>query len=82
MFFSVFKCLVNINKDRNFNELSEFLINFFKELKEYVFFEVFNVIKMNVFESLDSKIEVYFGLYVFLEEYFKSVLVMDKDIEI
>lgn len=37
---------------------------------------------MSVFESLDSKIEVYFGLYVFLEEYFKSVLVMDKDIEI
>ncbi len=82
LLFSTFKRLANINKDRNPNESSEFFISLFKELQEHALFEAFNAIKTSTFESLDSKIEAYFGLHVPLEEYFKSVLVMDKDIEI
>ncbi len=82
LLFSAFKRLANINKDRNPNESSEFSISLFKELQEHALFEAFNAIKTSTFESLDSKIEAYFGLHVPLEEYFKSVLVMDKDIEI
>ncbi|WP_441711982.1 glycine--tRNA ligase subunit beta [Helicobacter pylori] len=82
LLFSAFKRLANINKDRNPNESSEFSISLFKESQEHALFEAFNAIKTSVFESLDSKIEAYFGLHVPLEEYFKSVLVMDKDIEI
>ncbi|WQZ51100.1 glycine--tRNA ligase subunit beta [Helicobacter pylori] len=82
LLFSAFKRLANINKDRNPNESSEFFISLFKELQEHALFEAFNAIKTSVFESLDSKIEAYFGLHAPLEEYFKSVLVMDKDIEI
>ncbi|GHQ57825.1 glycine--tRNA ligase beta subunit [Helicobacter pylori] len=82
LLFSAFKRLANINKDRNPNESSEFSISLFKESQEHALFEAFNAIKTSAFESLDSKIEAYFGLHVPLEEYFKSVLVMDKDIEI
>ncbi|GAA6828677.1 glycine--tRNA ligase subunit beta [Helicobacter pylori] len=82
LLFSAFKRLANINKDRNPNESSEFSTRLFKELQEHALFEAFNAIKTSAFESLDSKIEAYFGLHVPLEEYFKSVLVMDKDIEI
>ncbi|WP_088298016.1 glycine--tRNA ligase subunit beta [Helicobacter pylori] len=82
LLFSAFKRLANINKDRNPNESSEFFISLFKELQEHALFEAFNTIKTSAFESLDSKIEAYFGLHAPLEEYFKSVLVMDKDIEI
>ncbi|MEJ8603112.1 glycine--tRNA ligase subunit beta [Helicobacter pylori] len=82
LLFSAFKRLANINKDRNPNESSEFSARLFKEPKEHALFEAFNTIKTSAFESLDSKIEAYFGLHVPLEEYFKSVLVMDKDIEI
>ncbi len=82
LLFSAFKRLANINKDRNPNESSEFSTHLFKEPKEHALFEAFNAIKMSAFESLDSKIEAYFGLHAPLEEYFKSVLVMDKDIEI
>ncbi len=82
LLFSTFKRLANINKDRNPNESSEFSISLFKELQEHALFEAFNAIKTSAFESLDSKIEAYFGLHTPLEEYFKSVLVMDKDIEI
>ncbi|GHR59448.1 glycine--tRNA ligase beta subunit [Helicobacter pylori] len=82
LLFSAFKRLANINKDRNPNESSEFSISLFKELQEHALFEAFNAIKTSAFESLDSKIEAYFGLHVPLEEYFKSVLVMDKDVEI
>ncbi|GAA9063085.1 glycine--tRNA ligase subunit beta [Helicobacter pylori] len=82
LLFSAFKRLANINKDRNPNESSEFFISLFKELQEHALFEAFNAIKTSAFESLDSKIEAYFGLHVPLEEYFKSVLVMDKDIKI
>ncbi|GAA9514441.1 glycine--tRNA ligase subunit beta [Helicobacter pylori] len=82
LLFSAFKRLANINKDRNPNESSEFSISLFKELQEHALFEAFNAIKTSAFESLDSKIEAYFGLHTPLEEYFKSVLVMDKDIEI
>ncbi|GAA7390003.1 glycine--tRNA ligase subunit beta [Helicobacter pylori] len=82
LLFSAFKRLANINKDRNPNESSEFFISLFKEPQEHALFEAFNAIKTSTFESLDSKIEAYFGLHVPLEEYFKSVLVMDKDIKI
>ncbi|AFX89955.1 glycine--tRNA ligase subunit beta [Helicobacter pylori] len=82
LLFSAFKRLANINKDRNPNESNEFSISLFKELQEHALFEAFNAIKTSAFESLDSKIEAYFGLHAPLEEYFKSVLVMDKDIEI
>ncbi|UOR97914.1 glycine--tRNA ligase subunit beta [Helicobacter pylori] len=82
LLFSTFKRLANINKDRNPNESSEFFISLFKESQEHALFEAFNAIKTSAFESLDSKIEAYFGLHAPLEEYFKSVLVMDKDIEI
>ncbi|WP_181230275.1 glycine--tRNA ligase subunit beta [Helicobacter pylori] len=82
LLFSAFKRLSNINKDRNPNESSEFSARLFKEPKEHALFEAFNAIKTSAFESLDSKIEAYFGLHAPLEEYFKSVLVMDKDIEI
>ncbi|GAA7536606.1 glycine--tRNA ligase subunit beta [Helicobacter pylori] len=82
LLFSTFKRLANINKDRNPNESSEFSARLFKEPKEHALFEAFNAIKTSAFESLDSKIEAYFGLHAPLEEYFKSVLVMDKDIEI
>ncbi|GAA8134401.1 glycine--tRNA ligase subunit beta [Helicobacter pylori] len=82
LLFSAFKRLSNINKDRNPNESSEFSTSLFKELQEHALFEAFNAIKTSAFESLDSKIEAYFGLHAPLEEYFKSVLVMDKDIEI
>ncbi|WP_181229271.1 glycine--tRNA ligase subunit beta [Helicobacter pylori] len=82
LLFSAFKRLANINKDRNPNESSEFSARLFKEPKEHALFEAFNAIKTSAFESLDSKIEAYFGLHAPLEEYFKSVLVMDKDIEI
>ncbi|WRD79288.1 glycine--tRNA ligase subunit beta [Helicobacter pylori] len=82
LLFSAFKRLANINKDRNPNESSEFFISLFKELQEHALFEAFNAIKTSAFESLDSKIEAYFGLHAPLEEYFKSVLVMDKDVEI
>ncbi len=82
LLFSAFKRLANINKDRNPNESSEFSISLFKELQEHALFEAFNAIKTSAFEGLDSKIEAYFGLHAPLEEYFKSVLVMDKDIEI
>ncbi len=82
LLFSAFKRLANINKDRNPNESSEFSISLFKESQEHALFEAFNAIKTSAFESLDSKIEAYFGLHVPLEEYFKSVLVMDKDVEI
>ncbi|BAW59715.1 glycine--tRNA ligase subunit beta [Helicobacter pylori] len=82
LLFNAFKRLANINKDRNPNESSEFSISLFKELQEHALFEAFNAIKTSAFESLDSKIEAYFGLHAPLEEYFKSVLVMDKDIEI
>ncbi|GAA9057150.1 glycine--tRNA ligase subunit beta [Helicobacter pylori] len=82
LLFSAFKRLANINKDRNPNESSGFSISLFKESQEHALFEAFNAIKTSVFESLDSKIEAYFGLHAPLEEYFKSVLVMDKDIEI
>ncbi|MFT2644703.1 glycine--tRNA ligase subunit beta [Helicobacter pylori] len=82
LLFSAFKRLANINKDRNPNESSEFSISLFKELQEHALFKAFNAIKTSAFESLDSKIEAYFGLHTPLEEYFKSVLVMDKDIEI
>ncbi|WP_441705620.1 glycine--tRNA ligase subunit beta [Helicobacter pylori] len=82
LLFSAFKRLANINKDRSPNESSEFFISLFKESQEYALFEAFNAIKTSAFESLDSKIEAYFGLHAPLEEYFKSVLVMDKDIEI
>lgn len=82
LLFSTFKRLANINKDRSPNESSEFFISLFKESQEHALFEAFNAIKTSAFESLDSKIEAYFGLHAPLEEYFKSVLVMDKDIEI
>lgn len=82
LLFSAFKRLANINKDRNPNESSEFSTCLFKEPKEHALFEAFNAIKTSTFESLDSKIEAYFGLHAPLEEYFKNVLVMDKDIEI
>ncbi|GAA7030369.1 glycine--tRNA ligase subunit beta [Helicobacter pylori] len=82
LLFSAFKRLANITKDRNPNESSEFFISLFKESQEHALFEAFNAIKTSAFESLDSKIEAYFGLHAPLEEYFKSVLVMDKDIEI
>ncbi|WP_120878448.1 glycine--tRNA ligase subunit beta [Helicobacter pylori] len=82
LLFSAFKRLANINKDRNPDESSEFFISLFKESQEHALFEAFNAIKTSAFESLDSKIEAYFGLHAPLEEYFKSVLVMDKDIEI
>ncbi|GAA7211027.1 glycine--tRNA ligase beta subunit [Helicobacter pylori] len=82
LLFSAFKRLANINKDRNPNESSGFSTSLFKEPKEHALFEAFNAIKMSAFEGLDSKIEAYFGLHAPLEEYFKSVLVMDKDIEI
>ncbi|GAA7531617.1 glycine--tRNA ligase subunit beta [Helicobacter pylori] len=82
LLFSAFKRLANINKDRNPNESSEFFINLFKEPQEHALFEAFNAIKTSAFEGLDSKIEAYFSLHAPLEEYFKSVLVMDKDIEI
>ncbi|GAA9762206.1 glycine--tRNA ligase subunit beta [Helicobacter pylori] len=82
LLFSAFKRLANINKDRNPNESSEFSISLFKESQEHALFEAFNAIKTSTFESLDSKIEAYFSLHAPLEEYFKSVLVMDKDIEI
>ncbi len=82
LLFSAFKRLANINKDRNPDKSSEFSISLFKESQEHALFEAFNAIKTSVFESLDSKIEAYFGLHAPLEEYFKSVLVMDKDIEI
>ncbi|WP_139548974.1 glycine--tRNA ligase subunit beta [Helicobacter pylori] len=82
LLFSAFKRLANINKDRNPDESSGFSTSLFKEPEEHALFEAFNAIKMSTFESLDSKIEAYFGLHAPLEEYFKSVLVMDKDIEI
>ncbi|GAA7683405.1 glycine--tRNA ligase subunit beta [Helicobacter pylori] len=82
LLFGAFKRLANINKDRNPNESSEFSISLFKELQEHALFEAFNAIKTSAFEGLDSKIEAYFSLHAPLEEYFKSVLVMDKDIEI
>ncbi len=82
LLFSAFKRLANINKDRNPNESSGFSTSLFKESQEHALFEAFNAIKTSTFESLDSKIEAYFGLHAPLEEYFKSVLVMDKDIEI
>ncbi|GAA9905191.1 glycine--tRNA ligase subunit beta [Helicobacter pylori] len=82
LLFSAFKRLANINKDRSPNESSEFFISLFKESQEHALFEAFNAIKTSAFESLDSKIEAYFGLHAPLEEYFKSVLVMDKDVEI
>ncbi|GAA7888111.1 glycine--tRNA ligase subunit beta [Helicobacter pylori] len=82
LLFGTFKRLANINKDRNPSESSEFSISLFKESQEHALFEAFNAIKTSAFESLDSKIEAYFGLHAPLEEYFKSVLVMDKDIEI
>ncbi len=82
LLFSAFKRLANINKDRNPNESSEFSISLFKESQEHALFEAFNAIKTSAFESLDSRIEAYFGLHAPLEEYFKSVLVMDKNIEI
>ncbi len=82
LLFNAFKRLANINKDRNPSESSEFSISLFKESQEHALFEAFNAIKTSAFESLDSKIEAYFGLHAPLEEYFKSVLVMDKDIEI
>ncbi|GAA8994467.1 glycine--tRNA ligase subunit beta [Helicobacter pylori] len=82
LLFSAFKRLANINKDRNPDESSEFSISLFKESQEHALFEAFNAIKTSAFESLDSKIEAYFGLHAPLEEYFKSVLVMDKDIKI
>ncbi|MCH4607191.1 glycine--tRNA ligase subunit beta [Helicobacter pylori] len=82
LLFSAFKRLANINKDRNPNESREFSARLFQEPKEHALFEAFNAIKTSAFESLDSKIEAYFGLHAPLEEYFKSVLVMDKDIEI
>ncbi|GAA9176375.1 glycine--tRNA ligase subunit beta [Helicobacter pylori] len=82
LLFSAFKRLANINKDRNPNESSEFFISLFKESQEHALFEALNAIKTSAFESLDSKIEAYFGLHAPLEEYFKSVLVMDKDIKI
>ncbi|GAA9113773.1 glycine--tRNA ligase subunit beta [Helicobacter pylori] len=82
LLFSAFKRLANINKDRNPNESSGFSTSLFKESQEHALFEAFNAIKTSTFEGLDSKIEAYFGLHAPLEEYFKSVLVMDKDIEI
>ncbi len=82
LLFSAFKRLANINKDRNPNESSEFSTSLFKELQEHALFEAFNAIKTSAFEGLDSKIEAYFSLHAPLEEYFKSVLVMDKDVEI
>ncbi len=82
LLFSAFKRLANINKDRNPDESSEFSISLFKESQEHALFEAFKAIKTSAFESLDSKIEAYFGLHAPLEEYFKSVLVMDKDLEI
>lgn len=82
LLFSAFKRLANINKDRNPDESSGFSTSLFKESQEHALFEAFNAIKTSAFESLDSKIEAYFGLHAPLEEYFKSVLVMDKDIEI
>ncbi len=82
LLFSAFKRLANINKDRNPNESSGFSTSLFKESQEHALFEAFNAIKTSDFESLDSKIEAYFGLHAPLEEYFKSVLVMDKDVEI
>lgn len=82
LLFSAFKRLANINKDRNPDESSGFSTSLFKELQEHALFEAFNAIKTSAFEGLDSKIEAYFGLHAPLEEYFKSVLVMDKDIEI
>ncbi|WP_154436812.1 glycine--tRNA ligase subunit beta [Helicobacter pylori] len=82
LLFSAFKRLANINKDRSPNESSEFFISLFKESQEHALFEAFNAIKTSAFEGLDSKIEAYFGLHAPLEEYFKSVLVMDKDVEI
>ncbi|PUD32321.1 glycine--tRNA ligase subunit beta [Helicobacter pylori] len=82
LLFSAFKRLANINKDRNPDESSGFSTSLFKESQEHALFEAFNAIKTSAFEGLDSKIEAYFGLHAPLEEYFKSVLVMDKDIEI
>ncbi|GAA8171727.1 glycine--tRNA ligase subunit beta [Helicobacter pylori] len=82
LLFSTFKRLANINKDRNPNESSGFSTSLFKESQEHALFEAFNAIKTSAFEGSDSKIEAYFGLHAPLEEYFKSVLVMDKDIEI
>ncbi|RVZ82301.1 glycine--tRNA ligase subunit beta [Helicobacter pylori] len=82
LLFSAFKRLANINKDRNPDESSGFSTSLFKESQEHALFEAFNAIQTSAFESLDSKIEAYFSLHAPLEEYFKSVLVMDKDIEI
>ncbi|WP_033603287.1 glycine--tRNA ligase subunit beta [Helicobacter pylori] len=82
LLFSAFKRLANINKDRNPNQTSGFSANLFKEPQEHALFKAFNALKTSAFESLDSKIEAYFGLHAPLEEYFKSVLVMDKDLEI
>ncbi|GAA8323556.1 glycine--tRNA ligase subunit beta [Helicobacter pylori] len=82
LLFSAFKRLANINKDRNPNESSGFSTSLFKESQEHALFEAFNAIKTSAFEGSDSKIEAYFGLHTPLEEYFKNVLVMDKDIEI
>ncbi|WQX13255.1 glycine--tRNA ligase subunit beta [Helicobacter pylori] len=82
LLFSAFKRLANINKDRNPDESSGFSTSLFKEPEEHALFEAFNAIKTSAFEGLDSKIEAYFSLHAPLEEYFKSVLVMDKDIEI
>ncbi|ANH48441.1 glycyl-tRNA synthetase subunit beta [Helicobacter pylori] len=82
LLFSAFKRLANINKDQDPNQTSEFFANLFKEPQEHALFEAFNALKTSAFESLDSKIEAYFSLHAPLEEYFKSVLVMDKDLEI
>ncbi len=82
LLFSAFKRLANINKDRNPDGSSGFSTSLFKESQEHALFEAFNAIKTSAFEGLDSKIEAYFSLHAPLEEYFKSVLVMDKDIEI
>ncbi|AFI06340.1 glycine--tRNA ligase subunit beta [Helicobacter cetorum] len=82
LLFSAFKRLANINKDRNLNEPSDFSKNLFKELEEHALFKAHDVLKSSDFKDLDSKIEAYFGLYEPLEEYFKNVLVMDKDKEI
>ncbi|AFI04320.1 glycine--tRNA ligase subunit beta [Helicobacter cetorum] len=82
LLFSAFKRLANINKDRNLNEPSNFSTNLFKEPQEHALFSAYNELKTSHFDSLDSKIEAYFSLHEPLEEYFKSVLVMDKDKEI
>ncbi|WP_104747676.1 glycine--tRNA ligase subunit beta [Helicobacter cetorum] len=82
LLFSAFKRLANINKDRNLNKTCDFSKNLFKEPQEHALFSAYNELKTSHFDSLDSKIEAYFSLYEPLEEYFKSVLVMDKDKEI